>query len=131
MEVTAWGASVATSNWSSNLDLTLSTLFDKESRPSFVPLLLPRKRFPRSMVTYCKFRTVLSRQLYKAWCIIDLYKVRKKINIFLQIYRLCVVRKSSRNNYSENNFFPKTHLKNSIVFYIIFFVLLTCTLLLT
>ena len=78
MEVTAWGASVATSNWSSNLDLTLSTLFDKESRPSFVPLLLPRKRFPRSMVTYCKFRTVLSRQLYKAWCIIDLYKVRKK-----------------------------------------------------
>jgi hypothetical protein len=62
VEVMAWGASVTSSPLSSTLErLLVSSLL--------APLLLPRKRLPRSIVTYCKSRTVLMRQLYKALCI--------------------------------------------------------------
>ena len=83
VDVTARGASVTSSSLSSILDgLLRSRLLDKDPRPSIDPLLLPRKRLPRSMVTYCKFRTVLCRQLYKALCIIDLSKLRQKFTYF-------------------------------------------------
>ena len=70
VEVTVWGASVTTVSPSSpNLEgvlILLSALFVKRLRSSVDSLLLPRNRFPRSIVTYCKFRTLLCDQLYKA-----------------------------------------------------------------
>ena len=106
VEVTVWGASVTTVSPSSpNLEgvlILLSALFVKRS--SVDSLLLPRNRFPRSIVTYCKFRTLLCDQLYKAWEVYESFEetgATKIINIQPSIENEQAI-VASANNESNN-----------------------------
>ena len=67
VEVAARGASVTdVSSSSSGVLALLLSLLGLRLRSFVESLLLPRNRLPRSIVTYCKFRTLLCGQFYKA-----------------------------------------------------------------